>query len=190
MDELVSRLAAGEHDAFARLYDALADRLHHYLVALLGSRTDADDVLQETFARLARHRRNLDEVENLTGYVFRIARNEARRFAERRSRRQVRETSLSADDRRQSAVLLHRKLAEPFTNLALLLVAVPLSLTYARTRGVAFGLSLVVTLIWYLFYTFGQLFAQTGQLPVWLGAWLGNIVFTALGLLLLVRRTR
>jgi len=101
-----------------------------------------------------------------------------------------RRPSLSADDRRQSAVLLHRKLAEPFTNLALLLVAVPLSLTYARTRGVAFGLSLVVTLIWYLFYTFGQLFAQTGQLPVWLGAWLGNIVFTALGLLLLVRRTR
>lgn len=98
MDELVSRLAAGEHDAFAGLYDVLADRLHHYLVALLGSRTDADDVLQETFARLARHRRNLGEVENLTGYVFRIARNEARRFAERRSRRQARETSLSADD--------------------------------------------------------------------------------------------
>src|SRR5690606_38045558 len=101
-----------------------------------------------------------------------------------------RRPSLSAGDRRQAAGLLHRKLAEPFTNLALLLVAVPLSLTYARTRGVAFGLSLVVTLIWYLFYTFGQLFAQTGQLPVWLGAWLGNIVFTALGLLLLVRRTR
>src|SRR5690606_21881413 len=94
-------------------------------------------------------------------------------------------TSASATERRKSAALMHRKLAEPFTNLALLLVAVPLSLTYARTRGVAFGLSLVVTLLWYLFYTFGQLFAQTGQLPVWLGAWLGNIVFAALGLVLL-----
>lgn len=99
-------------------------------------------------------------------------------------------TSASATERRKSAALMHRKLAEPFTNLALLLVAVPLSLTYARTRGVAFGLSLVVTLLWYLFYTFGQLFAQTGQLPVWLGAWLGNIVFAALGLVLLARRTR
>ncbi len=96
----------------------------------------------------------------------------------------------SATDRRQAAALMHRKLSEPFTNLALLLVAVPLSLTYARTRGVAFGLSLVVTLVWYLFYTFGLLFAQTGQLPVWLGAWLGNIVFAALGLLLLARRAR
>ena len=96
----------------------------------------------------------------------------------------------SATDRRQAAALMHRKLSEPFTNLALLLVAVPLSLTYARTRGVAFGLSLVVTLVWYLFYTFGLLFAQTGQLPVWLGAWLGNIVFAVLGLLLLARRAR
>jgi len=96
----------------------------------------------------------------------------------------------SATARRQASVLMQRKLAEPFTNLALLLVAVPLSLTYARTRGVAFGLSLVVTLVWYLFYTFGQLFAQTGQLPVWLGAWLGNLVFAALGLALMARRTR
>jgi len=102
----------------------------------------------------------------------------------------ARRETASATDRRQAEALMHRKLAEPFTNLALLLVAVPLSLTYARTRGVAFGLSLVVTLIWYLFYTFGQLFAQTGQLPVWLGAWLGNIVFTLLGLGLLARRAR
>ncbi len=96
----------------------------------------------------------------------------------------------SDDDRRKARVLLHRKLAEPFTNLALLLVAVPLSLMYARTRGVAFGLSLAVTLLWYLFFTFGQLFAQTGALPVWLGAWGGNIIFAVLGLGQLARRTR
>lgn len=102
----------------------------------------------------------------------------------------ARQASSSATLRRQAAALMHRKLAEPFTNLALLLVAVPLSLTYARTRGVAFGLSLVVTLVWYVLFTFGQLFAQTGQLPVWLGAWLGNIVFALVGLVLMARRTR
>lgn len=105
-------------------------------------------------------------------------------------RRDSKNTFVSADERRQSAVLMQRKISEPFTNLALLLVAVPLSLAYARSRGVAFGLSLIVTLVWYLFYTFGQLFAQTGALPVWLGAWLGNIVFAGLGLVLLARRVR
>jgi len=104
--------------------------------------------------------------------------------------RDTQRQSTSATERRQAMVLFQRKLAEPFTNLALLLVAVPLSLSYARTRGVAFGLSLVVTLLWYLFFTFGQLFAQTGQIPVWLGAWGGNAVFVALGLGLLARRVR
>ena len=34
-------------------------RVHHYLVVRLGSRTDADDVLQETFVRLAPTKRSL-----------------------------------------------------------------------------------------------------------------------------------
>ena len=103
-------------------------------------------------------------------------------------RRDANNELVSVDERRQAQVLLQRKLAEPFTNLALLLVAVPLALSYSRSRGVAFGVSLVVTLVWYLFYTFGQLFAQSGAIPVWLGAWGGNALFVVLGLLLFLRR--
>lgn len=103
-------------------------------------------------------------------------------------RRDARNELVGLRERRQAQVLLQRKLSEPFTNLSLLLVAVPLALYYSRSRGVAFGVSLIVTLVWYLFYTFGQLFAQTGAVPVWVGAWSGNIVFAVLGLLLLARR--
>jgi len=92
--------------------------------------------------------------------------------------------------RRQAAVLFQRMLAAPFANLTLLLVAIPLALLYASSRGVAFGLSLVVTLVWYVCFTLGQLFAQTGALPVWLGPWLGNIVLAAVGVFLLSRRVR
>jgi lipopolysaccharide export system permease protein len=98
------------------------------------------------------------------------------------------DASLSYHDRRQAAVLFQRMLAEPFANLTLLLVAIPLALLYAGSRGVAFGLSLVVTLVWYVFLTFGQLFSQTGALPVWLGPWLGNLVLAAIGVFLLARR--
>src|SRR5438270_3313447 len=86
MDGLAARLAGGDPVAFAELYDACADRLHPYLVARLGSRADADDVLQETFAHLARTRRKLAAVENLVAYVFAAARNEANRLASRRAR--------------------------------------------------------------------------------------------------------
>lgn len=100
------------------------------------------------------------------------------------------DAGLSYRDRRQAAVLFQRMLAEPFANLTLLLVAIPLALLYAGSRGVAFGLSLVVTLVWYVFLTFGQLFSQTGALPVWLGPWLGNGVLAAGGVFLLARRVR
>jgi RNA polymerase sigma-70 factor (ECF subfamily) len=55
-------------------------------MALLDSRSDADDALQETFVRLARNRTRLATVENLTAYVFTVARNEAMRLLERRGR--------------------------------------------------------------------------------------------------------
>ncbi len=97
------------------------------------------------------------------------------------------DAAVSYGQRRQAAVLLQRKLAESVANLTLLLVAVPLSLGYARSRGVAFGLSLVVTLAWYLLLTFGQLFAQTGVVPVWLGPWAGTVGLALLGVVMLVR---
>jgi RNA polymerase sigma-70 factor, ECF subfamily len=86
MDQRAERLARGDPAAFAELYDACADRVHHYLVVRLGSRADADDVLQETFARLARTRKKLVRVENLVAYVFATARNESIRLFERRAR--------------------------------------------------------------------------------------------------------
>jgi lipopolysaccharide export system permease protein len=99
-------------------------------------------------------------------------------------------TDLTLEERRQANVLFQRKLAEPFANFTLLLVAVPLSLLYASSRSVAFGMSLLVTLVWYLLFTIGQLFAQAGSIPVWLGVWLGNGVLSAIGIYLLSFRKR
>ena len=97
------------------------------------------------------------------------------------------DVAASAEERRFAAVLLQRKLAESVANVALLLVAVPLSLRYARSRGVAFGLSLAVTLAWYLLLSFGQLFAQIGAVPVWLGPWAGTAALAGLGVLMSLR---
>src|SRR5439155_24535338 len=80
------------------LYDACAERCHHYLVALLGSREAADEVLQETFLRLVRKRRSLGGVANLAGYVFTVTRREALRFASRRARSARRQAPLSSAD--------------------------------------------------------------------------------------------
>lgn len=97
MDALRRNLAAGRREAFAELYDTLVERLYRFLVVRLRSRADADDVLQETFARLAKNCERFERVENLTAYVFTVARNEAARYAARRSRRRDVETPLEVD---------------------------------------------------------------------------------------------
>jgi RNA polymerase sigma-70 factor (ECF subfamily) len=96
MENRGERLARGDPAAFAELYDACAPRVHHYLVVRLGSQADAEDVLQETFVRLARDRQKLTTVENLVAYVFATARNEASRLIERRGREGRRRTGLSS----------------------------------------------------------------------------------------------
>ena len=97
-EKLGRRLARGEQAAFAELYDAYADRLHHYLVVRLGSRADADDVLQETFVRLARSRKRLEVPQSLEAYVFTVARNESIRFLGQRSRESGQRVALMAED--------------------------------------------------------------------------------------------
>jgi RNA polymerase sigma-70 factor (ECF subfamily) len=84
MHELAARLARGEEAAFADLYDAAADRLHHYLTARLGSRDAASDVLQIAFLRVVKSRKRFRKVGNPVAYLFQVARNEAVRWAKRR----------------------------------------------------------------------------------------------------------
>src|SRR5829696_3141037 len=84
MQQLAVRLARGEEAAFAQLYDASADRLHHYLTARLGSRDAASDVLQTAFLRAVKSRQRFRRVDNPVAYLFQIARNEAMRWFKRR----------------------------------------------------------------------------------------------------------
>ncbi|MDZ4821542.1 MAG: sigma-70 family RNA polymerase sigma factor [Planctomycetota bacterium] len=86
MSKLTDRLSHGEPAAFAELYDLYANRLHHFLLVQLGSPADAEDALQEVFVRLTRARDKLAAVENLTAYLFTLARNEATRLRDRRKR--------------------------------------------------------------------------------------------------------
>jgi RNA polymerase sigma-70 factor (ECF subfamily) len=83
MTPLAARLASGEEAAFVELYDACADRLHHYVAVRLGSRDAAADVVQSAFLNAVKSRRKFRGVENPTAYMFQIARNESIRAAKR-----------------------------------------------------------------------------------------------------------
>ncbi|MDB5032843.1 MAG: hypothetical protein JWQ98_84 [Chlorobi bacterium] len=76
--ELYGMLRGGRSDserAFKELYRRYASRIHAYCYKILDNREDAEDVFQETFVRLYLGAREHREMTNLTGYIFRIARN-------------------------------------------------------------------------------------------------------------------
>ena len=56
LSELMRRYASGDDSAFESLYHGLAPRLYRFCLRLAPRRSDADDLLQETFLRLPRSR--------------------------------------------------------------------------------------------------------------------------------------
>jgi RNA polymerase sigma-70 factor (ECF subfamily) len=66
------------------IYDRYGEKMYHYLALRLGSLEDAEDVLQETFCRLARYSVRWALVRSPRAFVFKILRNEANRFLRRK----------------------------------------------------------------------------------------------------------
>lgn len=80
----------------AELYERHGERLYRYLLFKLGSAEDAEDCLQECFCRFARYGLRWKLVRDRQPFVFRVARNEARRFLRRKVGRREGERMIAA----------------------------------------------------------------------------------------------
>ena len=84
MDEreaaMVAGLRRGDPAAFDAAYASYRARIYAFLVRLTGRRDLAEDLLQETFLRLARHALRLSADTNLRAWLFTVARNQARSY--------------------------------------------------------------------------------------------------------------
>ncbi|MCA8925029.1 MAG: sigma-70 family RNA polymerase sigma factor [Planctomycetes bacterium] len=74
-ESLVTALAAGDPGALTELMHRYQRPLYGYLVRMLGSREDADDVFQETFLRVVRHAGRFDPSRRFRPWVYAIASN-------------------------------------------------------------------------------------------------------------------
>ncbi|MGD8979927.1 MAG: RNA polymerase sigma factor [candidate division WOR-3 bacterium] len=70
---LYRRFKQGDENAFEVLYNQLSGGLFNYCVRLLGDWYLAEDVLVETFTKLANS--NLDERGNIIAWLYRVATN-------------------------------------------------------------------------------------------------------------------
>jgi len=72
---------------------ALRPRLHRYCARMTGSAVSGEDVLQDTLVKVLHARAQGAEVDNLEGWLFRIAHNTSLDFLRERSRNNVVELS-------------------------------------------------------------------------------------------------
>jgi len=71
----LQRVASNDHEAFRQLFDLYADRLHAAVYNYTKSRFVAEELVQEVFIRLWKHRSQLNEVLDPTAYIYRAVFN-------------------------------------------------------------------------------------------------------------------
>jgi RNA polymerase sigma-70 factor (ECF subfamily) len=95
-DAVVAALRAGDESAFGVLVERYRRELQVYCYRMLGSFTDAEDLVQETFLRAWRKRAGFEGRASFRAWLYRIATNACLDFLAHSSRR-VRPVGLAMD---------------------------------------------------------------------------------------------
>lgn len=88
--DLIAAVLSGDAESFGELLHRYRDTCTRFAVRMLGSRADADDVLQLAFIRAFRGLRGCRDPHRFGGWLYQIVVNECRTFAARRRRREER----------------------------------------------------------------------------------------------------
>ena len=86
-EEAITRVLAGEVDAFAVLVRRYRDSFARFATRMVGNEPDAEDVVQSAFLRAYRGLERCRQPEQFAAWLHRIVLNECRSFAARRARR-------------------------------------------------------------------------------------------------------
>jgi len=82
--DLIAKARRGDVEAYNLLVSRWEKRVFNYLLRLIGHREDAFDVSQETFLKAYQNLPKLDDPGRFSGWLFRIAHNEAFSLLRRR----------------------------------------------------------------------------------------------------------
>jgi RNA polymerase sigma-70 factor (ECF subfamily) len=87
-EDLMAAVASGDEAALAALIDRYAASVHAYLLRHSNNSEDADDLLQETWVRVARSAKSFDTARRFRSWIYGIATNLARDLFRRRTTRE------------------------------------------------------------------------------------------------------
>lgn len=87
--KLIKKIKKGDQQAFKRLYDSYADYALRTAFAITKNKSDASDIVQETFIKVYRNIESYDGVRPFKPWFYQILINESRRYLNRKSRQAI-----------------------------------------------------------------------------------------------------
>ena len=91
-------------------------------------------------------------------------------------------------DTKTLEVMLHMKYSVPFSGLIFVLLGVPLGLQIKRgSTAIGIIISIILVFVYYVFVSAARSFGNVGVVDTALAAWLPNIIFAILGMILIFR---
>lgn len=109
--EVLTEVAAGNIDAYGKIVARYRGRLYNFVFRFVGDRETAEDIVQETFLRAFRKRREYRAIANFSTWLFTIAGNLAK--SELRRRKRWRLFSLHRDDESDTGIELPDETLRP-----------------------------------------------------------------------------
>lgn len=111
LSDLVREAQGGDRAALQAIYETFAPRIFNFLVRMLGSREEAEDLTQQTFLIAIGRLPGLRDASQIESWIYRIARNEAyQRFRRKKALRLDEEYAGNQDS---SGLIEHRLHANP-----------------------------------------------------------------------------
>lgn len=84
--EILAEVTAGDIDAYGKIVARYRGRLYNFVFRFVGDRETAEDIVQETFLRAFRKRKEYRAIANFSTWLFTIAGNLAKSELRRRKR--------------------------------------------------------------------------------------------------------
>lgn len=109
--ELLLSLAQGEDHAFAGVFHHYRHRIYAIAFRLLGSASQAEDVVQDIFLKMWIKRGELHEISHFKAYLFTVTRNHIFTSLKLMARQQLAASELSATvvDEIKDAAIIHKE---------------------------------------------------------------------------------
>lgn len=85
-NELVSRFLGGETEAFARLVELYKDRVHQFILCILGPDRESEDIAQEVFVQIYKSLGGFRRESTFGTWAYSLTRNVCRRRLRDRGR--------------------------------------------------------------------------------------------------------